>query len=179
MKVFSGAATAINKISALFSIVSAICLFAMAGLTFVDVFMRYFLSRPITGSQEFVEFMMIFTIYGGLPYATSKWLLLSVEALTQKFRPLARKTLTTFFTLLCMLASGAMCAKVFEHFRYYAANPLLRSSILKWPYWPFYLFTSMALALMTIEMLVLLVKRVNEIRTTGRPIPEKEVRGGE
>jgi TRAP-type C4-dicarboxylate transport system permease small subunit len=54
----------------LLGMMCACSLLFIMGLTFVDVFMRYWLSRPITGSSEMVMFAMAFLILSAFPLVT-------------------------------------------------------------------------------------------------------------
>lgn len=51
-------------------LVCAITLVFIMGLTFIDVFMRYWFSRPITGSSELVMFAMAILIFSVFPLVT-------------------------------------------------------------------------------------------------------------
>src|SRR5918911_5437752 len=52
------------------SVMCAISLLFIMALTFVDVFMRYWFSKPITGSSEMVMFAMAILIFSAFPLVT-------------------------------------------------------------------------------------------------------------
>jgi TRAP-type transport system small permease protein len=51
-------------------ILSAIALFAIVALTFLDVFARYLFSSPIRGAVEIIQFAMALVIFTALPLVT-------------------------------------------------------------------------------------------------------------
>lgn len=152
-----------RKVTGAFGLIGAVGLFLMVALTFFDVILRYFFKMPITGSQEMVQFLMIITMYGGMPIAAGKGMLLSVDALVTKFHPTLRKILRLVFTVACAICSCLMCWKMFEQCLYYVHNPMLTSSILKWPFTPFYAFAGLGLLLLSIEMLLEIVLRAGDL----------------
>lgn len=164
MKAFQKVVDVFRKITGAFGLIGAVGLFLMVALTFVDVILRYVFGKPITGSQEMVEFLMIITMYGGMPYAAAQGMLLTVDALVKKFHPTVRKALRFFFTILCAFCASVMCQKIFTQFLYYVDNPMLKSSILKWPYTPFYFFAALGLFLLAIELILEIVLRAAELR---------------
>lgn len=166
LKAYNSVVSAFRKLTGIFGLVGALGLFLMVAITFVDVIMRYFIKHPIVGSQELVEFLMVITMYGGMPYAAAKGMLITVDALAKKFHPIVRRVLRFFFTVLCAACSWLMCAKVFEQFLYHLNNPMLKSSILKFSYAPFYCFAAIGLLLLAIEMTL-------EIGLTGADLVQK------
>jgi TRAP-type transport system small permease protein len=51
-------------------VLSAIALFAIVALTFLDVFARYLFSSPIRGAVEIIQFAMALVIFTALPLVT-------------------------------------------------------------------------------------------------------------
>lgn len=154
MNAFNNTLNGYRKVTSAFGLLGAVGLTLMVLITFADVILRYFIHSPIVGSQEMVEFLMIITMYGGMPYAASKGMLLSVDAVTKKFHPVARNILRLVFTIMCAVAACLMCWKVSQHFTYYVGNPMLTSPILKWSYAPFYGYAALGLGLLSIEMIL-------------------------
>lgn len=154
MNAYTKTVNVYRKGTSVFSVLGGIGLFLMVLITFLDVVMRYFIHHPIVGSQEMVEFLMIVTMYGGMPFAAAKGMLLSVDAVAKKFSPVVRKTLRLVFTILCATCACLMCYKVGQQCLYYINNPMLTSSILKWSYAPFYGYAALGLGLLSIEMIL-------------------------
>ena len=61
-----------------------IALLAMVMLITLDVVLRYFFNRPIKGSYELVEFMMVFLVFTGLAFTQQKKSHVAVSLLTDK-----------------------------------------------------------------------------------------------
>ena len=59
---------AIGAISGWINNIGKVILAAMMFLTFADVFLRYVFNRPITGSYELTEYMMVIVIGFGIAY---------------------------------------------------------------------------------------------------------------
>ena len=178
MKAFNRLTAGYRKVTDVFGLLGSIGLFLMVAITFIDVFMRYFFKAPIVGSQEMVQFTMVVTMFGGMACAASRGMLISVDAITQKFHPMLRHTLKFIFTILGAACSVIMCIKMIEQAIYYIKNPMQVSPILKWSYVPFYVFAALGLLFLSIEMIIQIVlcifKYINKEQaiTTGRP-PEE------
>lgn len=157
MKAFNKFVRGYRKTTDLFGLLGAIGLFIMVGITFIDVFMRYFFKAPIVGSQEMVQFTMIITMFGGMACAASRGMLISVDAVTQKFHPTVRLILKTVFNIASGACTILMCEKMAEQAMYYISNPLQISTILKWSYAPFYTFAAIGLAFLSIEVIIQII----------------------
>jgi len=59
--------------------ISAILLFLMMALTFVDVIGRYFFTAPIFGAAEMIQFLLAMTIFGGLSLVNARDSHITVE----------------------------------------------------------------------------------------------------
>lgn len=55
---------------ALFRIAALVCLPALAAVTTIDVFMRYFLHAPMVWAFEFSEIMLLLILFGSIPFTT-------------------------------------------------------------------------------------------------------------
>jgi TRAP-type C4-dicarboxylate transport system permease small subunit len=65
----------------LFALVTALCLFLMMAITFVEVIGRYFLGAPLTGGEEIKAFLLGFTIFTALPLVTRQQRHIAVRSL--------------------------------------------------------------------------------------------------
>ncbi|MBT5569893.1 MAG: TRAP transporter small permease [Alphaproteobacteria bacterium] len=59
--------------------ISAILLFLMMALTFVDVIGRYFFTAPVFGAAEMIQFLLAMTIFGGLSLVNARDSHITVE----------------------------------------------------------------------------------------------------
>jgi TRAP-type C4-dicarboxylate transport system permease small subunit len=69
-------------------------------LTFVDVIGRYVFNRPITGSIELVEFMMVVLVAFVVAYGALHGSLITVDVVTERLRKRARAVLNTLNSLV-------------------------------------------------------------------------------
>lgn len=168
-KVLTGAANAIHVISKGVSWIGGFALFAMCLLTFVDVFMRYFLKSPITGSQEIVAVLLVVAIYGGLPCGVMQSMLVETDIITRKFPAKVQSALRSVMYLICTVLCFMMVAKVFQQTMFYVNNPNLTTQILKIHYAPFYAITCFGCAMMGLE---LAIHMVEEFVDTIKPVKE-------
>ena len=92
----------VNKLSLFADIVGRVVLAAMVIIVTLDVVLRYFFNRPISGSYELVEFMMVTLVYLGLAYTQTQKGHISVTLLTDKFSPGTMAVISTVTNLLCV-----------------------------------------------------------------------------
>lgn len=84
--------------------IAAIILFAMMMLTCVDVFGRYFLSKPVPGGFELTEVMLACLIFTGLPLVTLRQEHVTVDVLDPVTPD---KLLRIQHVIACLIASGS------------------------------------------------------------------------
>jgi TRAP-type C4-dicarboxylate transport system permease small subunit len=84
-----------------FAGLAAAFLFAMMGLTFFDVGARYFFNRPIPGSLEITELLLVGVIFTGLPLVSRKGEHVSIDLLDRFFPATLRAVLHRLTHLLC------------------------------------------------------------------------------
>jgi TRAP-type C4-dicarboxylate transport system permease small subunit len=94
-------------VSVLRTMCAATLLFIM-GLTFTDVFMRYWLSAPITGSSELVMFAMAILVFSAFPLVTLHEQHISVGILRGRFGGFAAWLQRTIILGVSLLACAAM-----------------------------------------------------------------------
>jgi tripartite ATP-independent transporter DctM subunit len=75
----------------------------MVLLITLDVVLRYFFNRPIKGSYELVEFMMVLVVFLGLAYTQTKKGHVSISLLTSKLSPSQMSVLGSTTNLLCLI----------------------------------------------------------------------------
>jgi tripartite ATP-independent transporter DctM subunit len=74
----------------------------MVTLISLDVVLRYFFNRPIRGSYELVEFMLVVLVYLGLAYTQTKKGHISVTLFTTRLPPAQLAVLHSATHLLCV-----------------------------------------------------------------------------
>ena len=72
----------LNPVIYWYSVAGMIFFVCMVGITFLDVILRYFLNRPIHGSIEITELMMVILVFSSLSFAQLKDAHVSMDILT-------------------------------------------------------------------------------------------------
>ena len=84
---------------------SAILLFVMMALTFVDVIGRYVFTAPVFGAAEMIQFLLAMTIFGGLSLINARDSHITVELfepwLLKRF-PLIQPIIVQSFSVMVM-----------------------------------------------------------------------------
>ena len=125
-------------------------------LTFLDVFLRYFLGQPIAGSMELTGLGMSVIFFSGLAWAQLNSAHISMDVIVAKCSPAAqdRMACITWTWSFSILAFG-----VFTMARYALAMTSL-TPVWHIPYTPFVLFGAFGLALLDLAVLRQLLERM-------------------
>jgi len=133
-------------------------------LTVTDVFMRYIFVRPLTGSTELIEFMMVILIVGIVPTAIENKHI-RVDILMERLTPKGQAffdAITIFVGswLLVILGWRAFMACLFM------IRNDVRSPTLDIPVYPFYVIMAISFILLFFSMIAIFVKKVMEVFRT-------------
>jgi TRAP-type C4-dicarboxylate transport system permease small subunit len=125
--------TIIIKIS---GYISALFLFFLMTLIFLDVFLRYFFNRPLLGGTELVEFLMALTISLSFGYGQLLKRHVNVEIFYQKLKGRIKAAMDIIIYLLCFgiyffIAHSAILQAD------YLKGAKMTSQVLLIPVWPF------------------------------------------
>ena len=101
-------AGAADRLCSALALVAGVLAALMMAITFADVFMRYFLNRPIHGGFELTEIAMALIVFFALPSAVRRRENIVVNVLYDQFPPRAQRIATAFGDLLCALLCGFM-----------------------------------------------------------------------
>lgn len=83
--------------------VGRVVLALMVLLVTLDVVLRYFFNRPIKGSYELIEFMMVLVVFLGLAYTQTKKGHVSITLFTGKLSPGQLAVIRSITYLLCII----------------------------------------------------------------------------
>jgi TRAP-type transport system small permease protein len=151
-----------NVLSRVAAYIASVTIGVMMMLTVADVFMRYVFARPITGSTEMIEFMMVVLILAVIPAAMAHRHI-SVDVLTERLTPKGQ----AFFDAIMLLASCWLVAvmgwRAFRACLFMIKNDV-RSPTLDIPIFPFYIVVAAAFIFLFIAMIVLVLQRIVEVR---------------
>ena len=147
----------INALSRLMNIAASIVLAAMMLITVADVFMRYFLKRPILGTTEITENMMVCLTFFGLAWCAAQQSHLRVDLVMSRFSPRVQALVDGMTTLagLFMVALIAWRSLV-EAIAVQQLN--IVSSLLRIPAYPFYYVITLGSALLALVMVAQVIQ---------------------
>ncbi|MBN6731240.1 TRAP transporter small permease [Burkholderia multivorans] len=144
--------------------VVALVLFAIMGITFCDVFMRYWFSAPIRGASEFVRFGMAIVIFSAFPLVTLNQQHITVNLLQGRFGPLGSWLQHLFVLLVSGIVIGIMTWQLASDGTDLAHNRIT-TTVLEWPLAPLSYFMS---ALSGVTLLVLIVLTLVHLTAPSR-----------
>ena len=114
-------------------VATALLLFVMMMLTFVDVIGRYVFTAPIFGAAEMIQFLLAMTIFGGLCLVNARDEHITVELFEpqiDRWIPTARRIIVQLFSVGMM----AVIAYQLYEFALDAQRVGTRSVVLEWPF---------------------------------------------
>lgn len=113
-------------------VISAVLLFVMMALTFVDVCRRYVFTAPVFGAAEMIQFLLAMTIFGGLSLVNARDDHIMVELfapwLTRRF-PRGHRIVVQAFSVAVM----AIIARELASFALDAYRLGSITTVLEWP----------------------------------------------
>lgn len=151
----------INFLSRISTGLAMFVLMFMMLLTVSDVFMRYIFIRPITGTTELTEYLMVCALFGIVPCALENRHI-KVDVVTQRLPPKIYAivdiiTLLGGLVLVVILAWQGFAAGLYE------LSFNVKSSMLKIPDFPFYVVLATSFAVLSLIMVVLIIQRIAEL----------------
>ncbi|HTR09408.1 MAG TPA: TRAP transporter small permease [Paraburkholderia sp.] len=144
--------------------VVALVLLSIMGLTFCDVFMRYWFAAPIRGASEIVRFAMAILIFSAFPLVTLGQQHITVNLLQGRFGRLGRWLQHLFVLLVSLVAVGIMTWQLASDGADLAHNRIT-TTVLEWPLAPLSYAMS---ALSGVTLLVLLALTFDHLAALGR-----------
>ena len=144
--------------------VVALVLLSIMGLTFCDVFMRYWFAAPIRGASEIVRFAMAILIFSAFPLVTLSRQHITVNLLQGRFGRLGTWLQHLFVLLVSLVAVGIMTWQLASDGADLAHNRIT-TTVLEWPLAPLSGFMSV---LSGVTLLVLLALMFDHFAALGR-----------
>lgn len=130
-------------------------------LTVADVFMRYLFARPIAGTTELTEFMMVILILAVVPAALANRHI-RVDVLTERLTPKGQ----ALFDAVTLIASSWLVAimgwRALKACFFMIHNDV-RSPTLDIPVYPFYVVVGAGFIFLFIVMVALIIQRIAEV----------------
>ncbi len=97
------------------SAIAAVCILFMMLLTFLDVFLRYWFARPISGSSEMISFSLAMLVFAALPIITVEDAHISVSILSGRLSTYWTWVVEMFMLLFSLISTVLMAYVLFQH----------------------------------------------------------------
>jgi tripartite ATP-independent transporter DctM subunit len=154
----------VGTLSECLIVISRIVVALMAGLITLDVVLRYFFNRPIAGSYELIELMMVFVVFLGLAFTQVKKAHLCIDLFVKS---LSSETMAGINMLTCLISTG-----VFGVITWRLFNTTLNefevgsiSTILSIPLWISYVVTVIGSFVLTLVFITDFLQAVHDVMT--------------
>ena len=156
------------KYTQLAKIVSRVCgFFAAMAIVFMtlltvgDVVMRYFFSKPILGSFEITEYILVVVVFLSIPWATMEGVNVRVDLITEK---LAKKTRAILYAVSCFLSMIISFLIVWFTIpeAEYARELQEKSDMLNIPTYPFYFLIAVGFFVLFLILIAVLFQYIEE-----------------
>jgi len=131
----------------------------MMMLTVADVVLRYVFDRPLMGSMELTEYLMVCVGTLGLAWCALEGAHIKVEIIVSKFPQRLQKFVDSFNYILLMGVSGLIASQTFM--RAGTVRKLgVASAMLDVPQYPFVLVSSFSYLLLFLTSIMLLIHTI-------------------
>jgi TRAP-type transport system small permease protein len=135
--------------------VAGVVLASMMLLTALDVFMRYVLSKPLSGAFETTEIMLAMLIFAGLPIVSDARQHIVIDTLEGYMSKGLRRALDALANAICMLVFGGVSFLIFKRaMRMMSEGDT--TSVLKLPLYPVAYFMAALLLITALVHLALM-----------------------
>jgi TRAP-type transport system small permease protein len=152
---------AVHKLSRGFMYVAAAALFVMVILTACDVVGRYIFNSPIKGTQDMIEFGLVLIGFSGLGYLTSERHHMRADMLNSVLTPRGNAIVgAACFILSLPFAAILAWQTCVEGIKVASGNYV--SPTLSIHLGPFYLFAGFGLILLCVEIVLDIVRYIEE-----------------
>jgi TRAP-type C4-dicarboxylate transport system permease small subunit len=155
---------AINFLSRMASYIAMVTVGVIMMLTVTDVFMRYVFVRPLTGSIEMIEFMMVILILGIVPSAMENKHI-RVDILMERLTPKGQKLLDAITIFVGSWLAVILGWRAFMACLFMIRNDV-RSPTLDIPVYPFYVIMALGFIFLFFSMIAIFVQKVMEVFRT-------------
>lgn len=122
----------------------------MTLLTFCDVFLRYFFKRPIVGSTEITEFIMVCVVFFSLAWCSLRGDHVAVDLITSKLSGRGLRISDSINYILTALVGLLIATQSFEQAEY-LKDIALKSQLLNIPRYPFLVISTFGFVLLFLD----------------------------
>lgn len=136
--ILTGAQKATNAIGKLFLYMGVAILVGMMALTVIDVILRYFFNRPIMGSVEITQVMMVTISFIMLVFCTMRKSHVKVDLFASYIPKRTQRVINSLFYLCCLVMLAIMTWQNFQE-AMHLSRVHQETDILEIPIFPFYM----------------------------------------
>lgn len=129
------------------------CIAALMVIITVDVVLRMFFNSPILGAYEICQFLLLISLYGSFAFLQSEKGHVSVNILIDKFPAKVRTFIMMLTYLVAVVFTAFWTYGAFVQGMVYVASKN-ETALLKIPYFPFYFFEGVCMAMFTITLFI-------------------------
>lgn len=160
-----------RPLSVWMSSLGAICLMVMMFWVVADVIMRGLFNRPIIGSYEIVEYMMVAFVFMSFAHAQFCRVHICVPVVVEKLSPRTRAAVDAFTGIVTLgMAAIMVWGSLRQTQAIWAANQT--SAVLFIPKWPFELLTGFGLLIFWVAKLEDVMRNLYRAGGGGSVPPE-------
>lgn len=158
---FGVAVTILNRVSLVASGLGIVFMVAMLLLTVGDVFLRFVFNRPVLGSVEITEYLMVGTGFLGIAWCAAKGGHVGVDLIVSHLPPRVQAAIDS---VTCLLSLGVVPLVAWQAFVQagYAKAENMQSDLLDIPAYPFYLIVGIAYVLFSLVLINTFVRFVTK-----------------
>jgi len=151
-----------HRISQVVNSVGIFIILLMMLLTTTDVFLRYLFNRPILGTVELTEFMMLIIVSFGLAYTQVNKGHIFVELIVSKFSPKTRAIIESLGYFLCLIIYLLIVWQTLVQADVQRIHGV-KTGALEIPKYPFYIILAFGFGLLSFVFLVDLIDSLNRL----------------
>ena len=148
----------ISWVCGLFSAMAAL---VMTLMTVGDVLSRYFFNKPILGSFELTEYLLVIVVFFAIPWATMEGAHVRVDLITGRFIKRTRGWLYAVSCVLSMIITFLFARYTFPEARY-VLELGEQSDMLNIPAYPFYYLIGIGFFLLLFVLIAVFFQYIEE-----------------
>ncbi len=165
---------AVHKVSRSAMYIAAAALLVMMVLTSFDVVGRYIFNAPVKGTQDLIEFGLVLICFSGLGYLTSERHHMRADmlnsVLTRRGNAILGAACFIFSLPFAVFLSWQTCVEAIK-----IASGNYVSATISVHLGPFYIFTGLGLILLCVEIVLDIVRYIEE--ASGKQFAEGDEKG--
>lgn len=155
-----GISSGVTFVSKVLNVASVSALVAMMLLTVTDVFLRYTMNRPIVGSTEVTEYMMVFLTLG-IPLSILTGRSIRMDLLVQRLSKRSQYLLELTTSAIGLFFAALLTFQLVKDVSNVKAMGIV-SNTLRVPAYPFYLVMGCAFFVLDLVMVLQFVHRIKD-----------------